>query len=371
MRRLRCVGIPQILEHCLMVDVAEAGSVPMRVTVVRPCELGPHESEMWTKFQRVSPETLSPFMSLTFAQAVARARQNARVAIAEDGGEITAFLPFESASDKVALPIGHPMNDFHGFISSGAPIDARSVVKAAGLRGWRFDHAPASQGVLAPYCYDGGQVQASLIDLTDGFNQYLGSRSRSFVAKLGRQRRAVERQFGPVSLTWRSPDLSHLDRLIQWKSQKYSRTRQMFSDDKTAQIIKELAMTDKDDYAGLVSVLHAGGRTVAVNLAMLSPRGLTGWFAAYDPEVARFSPGTMMFFAIAEEAAAQAINRFDLGYGQDSYKSRLANRYYPVVSGVVWASRMERYARLTYRRLWHDRRYGRVAFAVRDRNDSS
>ena len=46
----------------------------MRVTVVRPGDLGPGEASLWATFQRSSPVTLNPFLSLTFARVVGRSR---------------------------------------------------------------------------------------------------------------------------------------------------------------------------------------------------------------------------------------------------------------------------------------------------------
>ena len=46
----------------------------MRVTVVRPGDLGPGEASLWARFQKSSPELQNPFFSLTFAQVVDRHR---------------------------------------------------------------------------------------------------------------------------------------------------------------------------------------------------------------------------------------------------------------------------------------------------------
>ena len=45
----------------------------MRVTVVRPHDLGPTETNLRAKFQHASPVTLNPFSSFTFAQAIGSA----------------------------------------------------------------------------------------------------------------------------------------------------------------------------------------------------------------------------------------------------------------------------------------------------------
>jgi CelD/BcsL family acetyltransferase involved in cellulose biosynthesis len=87
-----------------------------------------------------------------------------------------------------------------------------------------------------------------------------------------------------------------------------------------------------------MSVLRAGERTVAVDFGLTSPGGLSGWFGAYDHDLRRFSPGTMILLATAEEAARRDITWVDMGYGQDSYKFRLANASYPIAGGAVWVS---------------------------------
>jgi CelD/BcsL family acetyltransferase involved in cellulose biosynthesis len=327
----------------------------MRVTVVQPGDLGPSEADLWARFQKSQPAMLNPFLSLTFAQTVGRARPAARIAVIEDGGEITAFLPFELAPRKIAMPIGYPMNDLQGLVSSGAPVSARSVVRRAGLRGWRFTATPTDQRDLMAHCYRGATVSALVIDLAAGYRTYLSSRSRPLASESGRKRRALARQQGPVALQWSSSSAGHLRQLIAWKADRYGGARQLFSDPTAVRIIEELAAGGDENCRGIVNVLLAGERLAAINLGILGPTGLTGWFLAYDPGLSRFSPGTMMVFALAEEAANRGITRIELGNGQDRYKSALANTSYPVAGGAVWASRAEGVARSIYRRLHHDR----------------
>jgi CelD/BcsL family acetyltransferase involved in cellulose biosynthesis len=324
----------------------------MRVTVLRPGELGPEEARLWAKFQQLSPVTMNPFLSLTFARAVDRFRPNARVAVIEEEGKIEAFLPFELASRTIAVPIGSPMNDLQGFIHSGLPIDARRVIKSAGLRGWRFGQVPAEQRALIPYHYEEAVTEAPAIDLRDGYESYFNSRSKSLTTKKMRQRRSLERQVGTVHLEWQSsrPEDS-LRQLVAWKSSKYHGTEELFSDPTAMRILEELGSADDEYCRGVVSVLRAGQRLAAINIGMTGPRGLTGWFAAYDGELSRFSPGTLLILAVAEEADRQGLGYYDLGYGQDSYKFRLANTSYSVAGGAVWVSRAERAARRLYRQL--------------------
>jgi CelD/BcsL family acetyltransferase involved in cellulose biosynthesis len=340
----------------------------MRVTVVRPGDLGPSEASLWTRFQKSSPELQNPFFSLTFTQTVGRHRPNSRVAVVEDDGAIQAFLPFDLGPQRIGLPIGDPMNNLQGFVSDGATIDARQVIRKVGLRGWRYTTAPADQPALAAHHYAGSLVESPLIDLSDGYRSYYASRSKKFRADFGRHSRSLERCAGPVSLEWETAAPDHLHQLIEWKSAKHYGARQTFSDPATRNIVEELAVTSNEDCGGLVTVLRAGERIVAVNACLMSPGVLSGWFTAYDQDLARCSPGTLAMLAIAEEAARRDITRIDLGGGQDSYKSRMTNASYAIAGGAVWVIPGERAARGLYRRLYQERK---VRADVGDKADTA
>src|ERR1700733_9809970 len=323
----------------------------MRVTVVRPGDLGPSEAVLWAKFQRTPPVTLSPFLSLTFAQAVGRHRPGARVAVVEDGGQIEAFLPFEPAASRVAVPIGYPMSQLQGFVCSGAPIDAKSVLRKTGLRGWRFKHAPADQQVLLPHRYTGAESQCLVVDLSAGYEAYYQGLSKALPSESARRRRALERRFETVSLEWHSAHpAAALKKLIEWKSGMYGASRELFADPAAVRIVEELSTSVSDDCAGVLSVLSAGSAPIAAALWLAEPHGLAGWFTTYDPEFRRSSPGTMLLLAVAEAAASRGITLFDFGGWPDDHKCRVANGSYPVVGGAVWAHRTEEMARGIYRR---------------------
>lgn len=312
------------------------------MTVVRPGDLGIAEAELWWKFQHLAPSALNPFMSLTYAQTVDRFRANARVIVVEDQGRIEAFLPFELTPHGVGMPIGYPMNNLHGFIGSGLPVDPKWVVKKARLRGWRFDFVPIEQRAFAPFHYEGTTVPCQVIDIKGGLSHISGRR---------KARRALEQQLGTVTLEWHSTQPAHIDQLIEWKSRKYHGTSLLFSDPTARSIIEELATSDSNDCAGVVSVLFAGEQPAAVHLGLLGPRSLAGWFMSYDPALSRFAPGMMLWLPLAKAAEERGISQIDLGAGQDAYKPGLSNDSYMVAGGAVWVSRAEAVVRKTYRRV--------------------
>ncbi|HEX3514581.1 MAG TPA: GNAT family N-acetyltransferase [Trebonia sp.] len=253
-----------------------------------------------------------------------------------------AFFPFELHAHHLAMPIGYPLNNLQGFIGSGVPLDVRWVIKRSHLRGWRFDAVAASQDTFAPFHYAGTTEPCPVIDLTKGDLSHIGERKKA--------RRTLQRKFGAVSLEWNSGEPAQVDRLIEWKTGKYHSTSRQFRDPTAHSIVKDLAASTGEDCRGVVSVLEAGDRTAAIHFGLLGPRSLVGWYMAYDPELSRFAPGTMLWHPLVKAAEERGISQIDLGPGAQPYKFELSNGSYPVAGGVVWASRPLGAARSLYRR---------------------
>ena len=127
----------------------------MQVTVIRPAEIGATEEKLWREYQNSSPLGAHPSFSLTYARAACRDNESGRVAIVQDDGVIRAFIPYAKGDDGIATMLGWGFTPLDGLVSSGMPIDLQTVVRRAGLRGWRFSHAPTEQRPLDPYRYQG------------------------------------------------------------------------------------------------------------------------------------------------------------------------------------------------------------------------
>lgn len=327
----------------------------MRVTVARPDELGRTEEKLWCEFQNSSPAAAHPCLSLPYARAVCRVDENGRVAVVEDAGEIRAFIPYSVGSDGIAATLGGAQTALDGFVSSGARIDLRRVIRGAGLRGWRFSRVPLEQRALEQYRYQ-GNYHAELIyfsDLSNGYDAYvrgLTKGGRREVRGAARRRRALEREVGEVSFLWNSNDPSHLPLLLKWKSDQFDGVREWVSHASMRGLLQELADSDYEDCSGVTSVLQVEGKPVSILLSLRSGRILAPWIVAYNPEYSRFSPGTIKWLALFEDAAARGVEVVDFGYGDNPYKQWFGNATYSVSGGGVWASRLGSAARSLYRK---------------------
>ncbi len=314
----------------------------MKVTVVRPSELGPDERRLWESFARQSSLS-SPFLSWEFTQVIGQTRDDARVAVLDGGSGICGFLAFQVGPDRVGRPIGATIADAQAVICApDLAFNARELIVAAGLDSWQFDHLLVSQQPFVSYHRQ--RHRAPFVDLRAGHEQFLDrlrTHSRDLLAQVGRRRRKLERERGPVVVEWqstqRSRDIEHLSR---WKSEQYARTGawDRFAEPWIVETLANLAQSSDPDCAGALGVLRAGDQLVAAHLGLLSSDRLSWWFPTYDPDFSRYSPGLILLLDLIGEAAKRAVALIDLGRGEHGYKLRVTPDFEEVAEGEVVAT---------------------------------
>jgi CelD/BcsL family acetyltransferase involved in cellulose biosynthesis len=158
---------------------------------------------------------------------------------------------------------------------------------------------------------------------------------------VGRRRRKLEREVGPVVCEWQSSQPGNdLRRLEEWKSGQYARdeTWDRFAAPWIAEAVRRLAQSREPDCTGVLTALRAGDRLVAAHLGLLGRDRLSWWFPAYDPELGRYSPGLILLLSLIAEAAERAVPVIDLGRGEHSYKLSVTPHFSEVAEGCVDAN---------------------------------
>jgi CelD/BcsL family acetyltransferase involved in cellulose biosynthesis len=312
----------------------------MKVSVIRPGELGPSELARWRAFQAADPRLANPFLAPEFTLAVGRVRQAAWVAVLEDGPQVVGFFPYEVRAQVIGKAIGAGVSDCQGLVhAAGADdLDAMALIRACRLPVWEFDHLIADQRAFRPY--HSTREGSPLIDLTGGYQAYLAGRlaatGGSIKAALRKHRR-LARERGDVRFGYdlRDPDL--LGTLLRWKSAQYRRTgmADRFATGWITQLVRELAASRAAGCTGTLCALYAGDQLIAVDFGLRSESVLVDWFPAYDQAAARYSPGVLLALQMAEAAAMSGIRHVDLGKGQAEFKSALKTCELPVAAGRV------------------------------------
>jgi CelD/BcsL family acetyltransferase involved in cellulose biosynthesis len=307
----------------------------MATVVVHPKELDEAQTRRWTGILRAEPTLASPFLTARFTQVVGAFRDDARVAVTDDG-----FFAFQVQPDASGVPIGASIGDAQAVIArEELDLDARDLIGACGLSSWSFDHLVPSQAAFEPFHV--AMHTSPVIDSTSGVDAYLAAvraRSRDVLTQVARRRRKLEREVGALRCVWSSHDPSHLTTLLGWKSDQYTRTGvwNRFAYPWIEGVVRTLAERDDDpELQGVLTTMRAGDRLVAAHLGLRCRQRLSWWFPAYDPELSRYSPGLILLIDLVRLAHEQGVRVIDLGRGEHHYKLRVANRTEHVAEGVV------------------------------------
>lgn len=310
----------------------------MKITVVRPEELGSSELATWRDFQRTETVMANPFLSPEFTVAVGRRRLDARVAVLSEESRVVGFFPFERRRLGYGVAIAAGLTDCQGLVHApDLEWNPQQLLRSCGLAVWEFDHLVDGQKPFEPYQVV--RARSPIMDLEGGFDSYLAAvRSRSSrVRDLPRKRRRLAREVGDVRFDFDSRDRSALHKLMDWKSAQYRRTGRAnrFAYPWIRQLLEDLLEERSESFSGLLSLLYAGDQLVAGHFGLRSTRVIPTWFPAYGTQFSRHSPGMLMHLCMAEVAAAEGIKYIDLGRGAKDYKEELKSRELIVAEGRV------------------------------------
>jgi CelD/BcsL family acetyltransferase involved in cellulose biosynthesis len=309
----------------------------VRVTVVRPRELGQAECDRWRELQSADLCLQTPFLSPAFARAVDTVTNAARVAVVQDGRTIVGFLPFELTSRGVGTAIGRKLNTRQGFIHEpGLVWSWTELLGETGLDVLELQDVVGVQAVGTRTLVPG---ISPVIDTRGGWQEYLAAITRHKSVKtilykerrMRRDREDVTFASGPAS------DCTDLARLIAWKSQQYRRSGwpDLFARRETVALLGVLAEGTGEGLRAVGSSLRIGGRVVATDMSLATDTVFAGWFAAHDPSQACHSPGAIRTLRTVEAAFQSGARCIDLSRGDERYKDALTNDHSPVSTGFV------------------------------------
>ncbi|MCT7356197.1 GNAT family N-acetyltransferase [Streptomyces sp. 15-116A] len=307
--------------------------------VLRPEDLGEGERERWRELRAAADVPRNPFMEPEFTTAVGRVRPQARVAVLYDGLEPAGFLPFERGALGQGLAIGLGVSDCQGAIlRPGLAWDTAELLRACSVSSFAFDNLEADQRLFVPYAAE--EHATFVIDVEKGYETYesvLRTQSPKFLKTTLAKERRLGRQVGPVRFVFDERDPAALRTLMEWKSAQYRRTgrRDRFAQEWITRLVGRLAETRAPQCTGTLSVLYADDRPVAAHFGLRSSSVLACWFPAYDPDVAKYSPGLVLHLRMAEAAAAEGIGLLDMGRGPAEYKDSLKTGELAVYEGAA------------------------------------
>lgn len=320
------------------------GDDPVKVEIVHPADLGPDESALWTRIRTEDSRLASPFLSPAFAAACSRARPQTRVRVGvfSTAEGVTGFFPHEYGRGGFAQALAQGYSDVQGLVApASADVDFPALLRACGLRSWRFDHLLGCQERwLADAPHYSIADSSPVVDVSAGWGPYESAQRRhstSLFQSTARKRRKLERDHGPVSLTFHEPDHSLLEQVLTLKSDQYRRSgwRDRLADAGVRSLFHDLLDVHEADLRAPLTVLRAGDEVVAAHVGLRSSTSLAWWVPVYWPRFSDYSPGLVLCLELIRVMGDEGLTTLDLGKGDEAYKRRLANAELPLLRGSV------------------------------------
>lgn len=300
----------------------------------------------WQAMRDENPSLASPYFTLEFAEILAAHRADTHVLAVSRNGTPAGFLPLHLSRSGVARPIGGPLGDHHGFITTQPELDLEAALKQAGFGVLAYHGALADQTTFLKHC-DGPPQISWVSDLSAGYEAFMADCAAAD-AKAMRNIRARLRKLDNLDaevvfrIDDRRPDA--LARLIAAKREQYRRTRALdvFVAPWVNHTIQSLFEQRGPHLSGLLSTLEINGELAAAHFGMRSASVLHYWFPVFWPEHAHLGPGLSLYCEMARSLADDGITQIQMGPGEYDFKRRLGNAGFAIVSGQIQQASLTR-----------------------------
>lgn len=307
----------------------------MKISVVRPLDLGESEVKRWRDLQLAGPDLGNPFLAPEFTLGVGLFRDDVHVAVVEDGPDVAAFFPFQRGPLGVGHPVGFGLTDLQGIIApADLDLDARALLRACRVGVWDFDHLLAAQVMFRPF-HTVHRVEP-VMELGDGFaafDAHLKATAPKTHKTIRYKERKLGRDVGELRYEFDSRATADLKRLTDWKSDQYNRTGR--TDRFARPWIVRLVRHFHETGFGVLSVLWAGDEPVSAHFGLRNGNVMAGWFPAYDTRFGKYSPGMIGHLRLAQGCAENGIDEIAMGRGGKEFKEGFKGREIPIAEGRI------------------------------------
>ena len=306
----------------------------LQIEVVKADQLTVADRVLWRAMVEANPDLASPYFRWEFTEIAARTSPDAAVAIFSRGGRTIGYFPHQRRGSAIQ-PLGAPMNDYHGVIAM--PGEAPSLATVAALLNAPRLNVSAWVGPSGA-----GELRETLMTVTpeEGFDAWYAERRQTwgkYFKDKERARRSLEAELGPIRVERGLTDPALLDQLIQLKRDQYARTgrHDIFACGWTRDLLHALMASEHADFGASMAALWAGDRLTAIEYSLLAGDRYHFWFPAYQPELARCSPGILLTMDTMRLGCEAGFRVFDFGFGGEGYKKYFCNATQTVREAVI------------------------------------
>ncbi len=310
----------------------------LSIEIVKAEQLTVADRVLWRAMVEANPDLASPYFAWEFTEIASRVVPGAAVAILTRDGRTIGYFPHQRRGSAIQ-PLGAPMNDYHGVIAM--PGEAPTLATVAELldaprlnvSAWV---GPSGVGAhretlmtVLPEDAGGDPYAAWYVERRQTWGKYFKDKERA--------RRSLETELGEARVERGLTDPKLLDHLIGLKRDQYARTgrHDIFACGWTQKLLHALMASEYEGFGASMAALWAGGQLTAIEYSLHAGDRYHFWFPAYEPGLARCSPGILLTMDTMRLGADAGFRVFDFGFGGEGYKKYFCNATQSVREAVV------------------------------------
>ncbi len=262
-----------------------------------------------------------------------------RVIAIEDGGRLVGLLPLFGGRGRYGL-LGEAFGLVEPLAQPGRADEVANALGAAlaaiepSLRSLRLEwqhSAPNWPDLLSEAwhpetaaLHSNGETALPLIQIDDGFDGWLASRSKRFRQEVRRRGRRLEE----IGARFRISDQATVDRdieeLIRLHGLRFGGGQSDLTDPRVTATLKEIAgaLLARDRFR--LVTLECDGTTIAAQLMLGAGRRVTGLVGGFDDSFGKYQPAIQCIVHALQDMDARGERTLVLGPGDQTYKRVLS-----------------------------------------------
>ncbi|ESQ81218.1 GNAT family N-acetyltransferase [Asticcacaulis sp. YBE204] len=307
--------------------------------LIAPADLTAADLGVWREMTAQTFAFGSPILSPEFTLAVAKVRDDVKVAVYRRDGKTIAFLPHHRRPNRFARPVGAPFADYTTLISfPDTAFPAKEALALAGIRAFQV------AGLIDPYGafdgFDGAPEDAYGIDLTLDEAAIINNVEKKHLKNINRLRRKLEADHGPVRFVVGDRDRANFEAMLAVKRAQTAQTgiHDFLAADWVQTLVHNLFDTPADEgVEGMLVTLMAGDTPILWHFGPRLNERAHPWVSAFDAAYSPYSPGQIFLHECHKPLREAGVRYYDLSTGQQHYKNAFCNTHTVVRHGRLYA----------------------------------
>jgi len=314
----------------------------MRIELIQPNEMGPVEDVTWRRLQASERTVATPGLSPEWARIVGDVREDARIAVMQDGaGRVQGYLPVQAGKARAVEPLANSLNLGCGLVGDpNLEWGAAEWLRDLKARAFIFEGAPERQVEFSRAAR--GSVIRMSAELHGGGGAYLLRKREEDIDVLERRGARIERlenHAGAVRVKHFACEGPDFDQAMYWSAGAYRNPQH----DWEMAALRTAFEREDDAFQGALFTLNINDELAAGAFFLMGHRTAQLVFYGEKPELETYNPAGVLIADAIAAFASRGLDEVDLGAVEGPLTREFATRRRQRLYGLIRPAEKKRF----------------------------